>query len=42
MRGDHEGHDYSMIHTDNGCCDCGDATAWREAVRLLHNTKAPL
>ncbi|XP_056172490.1 E3 ubiquitin-protein ligase PRT6 isoform X3 [Syzygium oleosum] len=27
--GNHEDHDYSMIYTGGGCCDCGDATAWR-------------
>lgn len=29
--GNHLGHDYSMIHTGGGCCDCGDITAWKEA-----------
>lgn len=28
--GNHEDHDYSMIYTGGGCCDCGDATAWRQ------------
>jgi hypothetical protein len=27
--GDHSTHDYSMIRTGGGCCDCGDATAWK-------------
>lgn len=27
--GNHEGHDYTIINTGNGCCDCGDATAWK-------------
>lgn len=27
--GNHEGHDYSMIYTEGGCCDCGDVTAWK-------------
>ncbi|KAI3442939.1 E3 ubiquitin-protein ligase [Psidium guajava] len=27
--GNHEDHDYSMRYTGGGCCDCGDATAWR-------------
>lgn len=22
-------HDYSIIYTGNGCCDCGDETAWK-------------
>ena len=25
--GNHVNHDYSMIHTGGGCCDCGDKTA---------------
>ena len=28
--GNHVNHDYSMIHTGGGCCDCGDVTAWKE------------
>eukprot|EP00249_Psilotum_nudum_P030682 c43569_g1_i1 orf=3-659(-) len=27
--GSHANHDYSMIHTGGGCCDCGDITAWK-------------
>ncbi|KAK1864834.1 hypothetical protein I4F81_007372 [Pyropia yezoensis] len=27
--GDHSGHDYSIIRTGGGCCDCGDGQAWR-------------
>ncbi|KAK1271492.1 hypothetical protein QJS04_geneDACA021621 [Acorus gramineus] len=27
--GDHKDHDYFMIHTRGGCCDCGDETAWK-------------
>lgn len=27
--GNHVDHDYSMIHTGGGCCDCGDETAWK-------------
>lgn len=27
--GNHKDHDYSIIYTGGGCCDCGDATAWR-------------
>ncbi|GJP86815.1 hypothetical protein CLOP_g16791 [Closterium sp. NIES-67] len=29
LEGDHEGHDYAMIKTGGGCCDCGDPTAWK-------------
>ncbi|CAI5479531.1 unnamed protein product [Closterium sp. Yama58-4] len=29
LDGDHEGHDYAMIKTGGGCCDCGDPTAWK-------------
>uniref|UniRef100_A0A7N0VDK5 E3 ubiquitin-protein ligase n=1 Tax=Kalanchoe fedtschenkoi TaxID=63787 RepID=A0A7N0VDK5_KALFE len=29
QNGNHEGHDYSIINTGNGCCDCGDVTAWK-------------
>ena len=25
---DHTGHDYRMVHTSGGCCDCGDPSAW--------------
>ncbi|CAM6107115.1 unnamed protein product [Calypogeia fissa] len=28
--GDHRNHDYLMIRTGGGCCDCGDATAWKQ------------
>lgn len=35
--GDHKGHDYSVIYTGGGCCDCGDVTAWkREGFCSLH------
>lgn len=27
--GNHEDHDYSIIYTGGGCCDCGDETAWK-------------
>ncbi|KAJ4911538.1 E3 ubiquitin-protein ligase PRT6 [Raphanus sativus] len=27
--GDHKMHDYSVIYTGGGCCDCGDETAWK-------------
>ncbi|CAH8371211.1 unnamed protein product [Eruca vesicaria subsp. sativa] len=27
--GDHKLHDYSIIYTGGGCCDCGDETAWK-------------
>ncbi len=27
--GDHVGHDYAMIRTGGGCCDCGDVQAWK-------------
>ncbi|MCO5595657.1 hypothetical protein L7F22_049702 [Adiantum nelumboides] len=27
----HINHDYLMIHTGGGCCDCGDITAWKES-----------
>lgn len=29
QNGDHKGHDYSIIYTGGGCCDCGDVTAWK-------------
>ncbi|XP_078428667.1 proteolysis 6 isoform X2 [Wolffia australiana] len=29
QNGNHEGHDYSIIYTGGGCCDCGDVTAWK-------------
>ena len=27
--GNHKGHDYFVIYTSGGCCDCGDVTAWK-------------
>lgn len=27
--GNHKDHDYSIIYTGGGCCDCGDETAWK-------------
>ncbi|KAL6987618.1 RING-type E3 ubiquitin transferase [Sarracenia purpurea var. burkii] len=27
--GNHKDHDYSIIYTNGGCCDCGDVTAWK-------------
>jgi hypothetical protein len=29
--GDHRGHNYRLIRTDGGCCDCGNAHAWRKS-----------
>ncbi|XP_076955336.1 E3 ubiquitin-protein ligase PRT6-like isoform X2 [Bidens hawaiensis] len=29
--GDHMDHDYSVIYTVGGCCDCGDVTAWKRS-----------
>ena len=29
QNGHHEGHDYSIMYTGGGCCDCGDITAWK-------------
>ncbi|TKY66027.1 E3 ubiquitin-protein ligase PRT6 [Spatholobus suberectus] len=35
--GDHKGHDYNVIYTGGGCCDCGDVTAWkREGFCSMH------
>ena len=31
LAGDHEGHDYMMIRTSGGCCDCGDVDAWESS-----------
>ena len=31
QNGNHATHDYSMIRTGGGCCDCGDITAWKES-----------
>eukprot|EP00301_Raphidiophrys_heterophryoidea_P001836 c10869_g1_i1.p1 GENE.c10869_g1_i1~~c10869_g1_i1.p1 ORF type:complete len:375 (+),score=89.67 c10869_g1_i1:41-1165(+) len=28
FNGDHDNHDYRMIRTTAGCCDCGDAQSW--------------
>ncbi|KAM3346716.1 hypothetical protein ACQJBY_020971 [Aegilops geniculata] len=29
QNGNHKDHDYSVLETGGGCCDCGDATAWK-------------
>ncbi|OEL13726.1 E3 ubiquitin-protein ligase PRT6 [Dichanthelium oligosanthes] len=29
QNGNHKDHDYSIMYTGGGCCDCGDATAWK-------------
>ncbi|EOY07522.1 Ubiquitin ligase E3 alpha, putative isoform 1 [Theobroma cacao] len=29
QNGNHKDHDYSIIYTGGGCCDCGDETAWK-------------
>ncbi|CAN6442635.1 unnamed protein product [Victoria cruziana] len=29
QNGNHKDHDYSVIKTGGGCCDCGDVTAWK-------------
>ncbi|KAF8396787.1 hypothetical protein HHK36_018419 [Tetracentron sinense] len=29
QNGNHKDHDYSIIYTVGGCCDCGDVTAWK-------------
>jgi hypothetical protein len=31
QNGNHATHDYSMIRTGGGCCDCGDITAWKQS-----------
>ncbi|KAJ3693678.1 hypothetical protein LUZ60_009158 [Juncus effusus] len=30
QNGNHQGHDYSIMYTGGGCCDCGDITAWKK------------
>ncbi|XP_024031264.1 E3 ubiquitin-protein ligase PRT6 [Morus notabilis] len=30
QNGNHNNHDYSVIYTSGGCCDCGDVTAWKK------------
>nr|XP_010920582.1 E3 ubiquitin-protein ligase PRT6 [Elaeis guineensis]XP_010920583.1 E3 ubiquitin-protein ligase PRT6 [Elaeis guineensis] len=35
--GNHKDHDYSIMYTGGGCCDCGDITAWdREGFCSKH------
>ncbi|XP_049386339.1 E3 ubiquitin-protein ligase PRT6 [Solanum stenotomum] len=29
QNGNHKDHDYSVMYTGGGCCDCGDVTAWK-------------
>ncbi|CAJ1385528.1 unnamed protein product [Effrenium voratum] len=35
--GDHEGHDFYISRSDYGCCDCGDAYAWRQSGFCRHH-----
>lgn len=35
--GDHAGHDYRIVHTSSGCCDCGDPTAWKRVGFCKHH-----
>ncbi|KAJ1632832.1 putative zinc finger in N-recognin-domain-containing protein, partial [Pavlovales sp. CCMP2436] len=35
---DHEGHDYWMFSSGGGCCDCGDAEAWRPEGFCRHHS----
>ncbi|KAE8702483.1 E3 ubiquitin-protein ligase PRT6 [Hibiscus syriacus] len=30
QNGNHKDHDYLIIYTGGGCCDCGDETAWKQ------------
>lgn len=29
QNGNHKDHDYFIMYTGGGCCDCGDVTAWK-------------
>eukprot|EP01046_Picozoa_sp_COSAG06_P009683 COSAG06_NODE_509_length_14898_cov_76.064869_5_plen_243_part_00 len=42
--GDHEGHDFRLFQSQSGgCCDCGDAMAWRESGFCSHhNPQTPI
>ncbi|XP_009596027.1 E3 ubiquitin-protein ligase PRT6 isoform X1 [Nicotiana tomentosiformis] len=31
QNGNHKDHDYSIIYTGGGCCDCGDVSAWKRS-----------
>ena len=35
--GQHVGHDYRLVHTSGGCCDCGDPTAWHSSGFCKHH-----
>ncbi|RZC44495.1 hypothetical protein C5167_037446 [Papaver somniferum] len=30
QNGNHKDHDYSLMYTGGGFCDCGDETAWKQ------------
>ncbi|XP_020580715.1 E3 ubiquitin-protein ligase PRT6 [Phalaenopsis equestris] len=30
QNGNHKDHDYNIMYTGGGCCDCGDETAWKK------------
>lgn len=33
------GHDYKMISTTGGYCDCGDELAWKKSGACIHHRK---
>ena len=35
--GVHAGHDYRIVHTSSGCCDCGEPTAWKASGFCKHH-----
>ena len=35
--GQHVGHDYRLVHTSGGCCDCGDPSAWHASGFCKHH-----
>ncbi|CAE8594007.1 unnamed protein product, partial [Polarella glacialis] len=35
--GEHEGHDFYISRSDYGCCDCGDAYAWKQSGFCRHH-----
>jgi hypothetical protein len=37
QEGEHSGHDYRIVHTSSGCCDCGEPTAWKPSGFCKHH-----
>lgn len=39
--GNHADHEYKLVSIENGCCDCGDASAWEPSGFCKHHQGLP-